>query len=120
MSLSWLPLDPGQQALDVLLLQSAAAPDAKARRGVAIAVEIVSDRPFFEHLDDLLGHRGLIVSRKAIVPVAGELHAHTGVGAHGGIGDHVLQPRSGFDPVLHDLGVGVGAFDPPPCCATFP
>src|SRR6185312_815032 len=70
------PVDPRQQALDVLLLDRATAPDAQAWRRVAVAVEVVGDVHFLERRGDLLRHRGLFLGGETLVPVTLEDHAH--------------------------------------------
>src|SRR5215475_3629063 len=58
------PVEPRQQCLKVALLHRGAAPDAQARRGVAIGADVVARLLVFQQVGHLLGGGGLLVGRE--------------------------------------------------------
>src|ERR1700761_2495069 len=59
------PVEPGAQSLDVRGLDRRAAPDAQARRGVAVAADVEGHALLLEQRSELLGEVGLGRFRRA-------------------------------------------------------
>src|SRR6516164_6177859 len=57
------PVEPRQQGLQITLLDGGAAPDAQARRGVAIGTDVVARLLALQEVGHLLGRGGLLVGR---------------------------------------------------------
>ncbi len=103
------PVDPLRQQRDVLGIHRGAAPDAQARRRVAVVREIVAGAFLLHQRDELLGEVGLRIGRERGDRGIDHLQAHRGVGADRRILRQEIDPRRLRLPVGEHLGVGVGA-----------
>ena len=75
------PVEPGQQRLDVGGLDRRAAPDAQARRRVAIGADVVGHALLFQQRRQLLRRLGLLLRRQRREPGRDDLQADRGAGA---------------------------------------
>src|SRR5712691_9203576 len=62
------PVEPRQQGQKIALLHRGAAPDAQARRGVAVGAKVVARLFALEQVGHLLGGSGLLVGRQGGEP----------------------------------------------------
>ncbi len=103
------PVEPGAERLDVGGVDGGAAPDAQARRRVAVAGDVVGDALGLEELGHALDEVALarLVERRDLR--VDDPQADRGVRARRRVGDEVLDPRGPVDPGLQRREVGVGA-----------
>ena len=105
------PVEPVGQRLDVGGLDRRAAPDAQARRRVAIGADVVGDLLLFEQRRPALGEGGLRVGgERGDLPDRRPSGRRWCWSASRGLGEEV-DPGGLGDPVGERFGVGVGARD---------
>src|ERR1700722_17552478 len=75
------PVEPGRQRFEVGGLHRAAAPDAQARRGVAIGGGVEGHAFLFQKVGELLGELRLAGGRERGDPAVDDLQADAGIGA---------------------------------------
>src|ERR1022692_4567797 len=105
------PVEPGRERLDVARFRRRPAPDAQARRGVAVIGDVVGDAFLLEQAGERLGERRLFVGRQPGHRRIDHLQAHRGVRTLARVVGEMGDPRRGRDPVGERLGVGVRARD---------
>src|SRR5579863_1060788 len=102
-------VEPASQRLDVGGLDGRAAPDAQARRRVAIGADVEGDLLLLDETRDSLRERGLPVGGKRGDNGIDELQADAGVRAGFGDPGQEIDPRRARDPIGDNFCVRVGA-----------
>src|SRR5690606_28620414 len=97
--------------LDVRGLDGRAAPDAQARRRVAIAADVEGDLFFLEPSGDVLRDRGLTLGVEAGEPRIGELQADRGARTSLRPLGQEIDPGGPLDPGGDGPEIGFGAPD---------
>src|SRR3954453_20023020 len=101
------PVEPRPERFDVGGVDGRPAPDAQARRRIAIRGDVVGRVFAFEQLADSLlpGAIGVVVGAVC------KLQADRGVRADRTIGRQMLDPVCSSHPLIERCGIGVGARD---------
>jgi hypothetical protein len=97
------PVEPGPERLDVGGVDGRAAPDAQARRGVAVAGDVEGGAFLLEQLHGHLLDPGFVGA------VDGQ--ADAGLRADRRVGGEVAEPVARFDDAVERGGIGVAARD---------
>src|SRR5690606_5498571 len=109
------PIEPRQQRLNVRGIDRGAAPDAQARRRVAITTDVVGGPLGFQQLRHALDEIALTRVVEGCDPGIGETQADGGVRACCRAGDEVLDPGGAVGPGLNGghvrIGAGAGGID---------
>ena len=94
------PVEPGPERLDIGGVDGRAAPDAQARRGVAIAGDVVGGAFLLEQAGDLLDE-GLVGALDG--------QADAGLRARRRIGGEMAEPVALRDDLVERRGIGVAS-----------
>src|SRR5450830_1079456 len=105
------PVEPGRERLDVARFRRRPAPDAQARRRVAVIGDVVGDAFLLQQAGERLGERRLIVGRQPRYHRIDHLQADRGVRAFARFIGEMGDPGRDRHPVGQNLGVGVRARD---------
>src|SRR5271169_712534 len=103
------PVEPQRERLDVGPFDGRAAPDAQARRRVAIGIDVVSDAFLVERRRDALNEGGLCVGRQPADVRIDDFQADRRVRAQRRIGRQKIDPVGARHPIGDGLGIGGGA-----------
>src|SRR5437762_13594905 len=87
------PVEPQRERLDICALDRRTAPDAQARRRIAVSIDVVSDALLLERGGDALDEAGLRFGGKFCHRWIDHPQAHRGVGPQRRIAREKLDPR---------------------------
>ena len=102
------PVDPWQERADIRQLDRRTAPDAQARRRVAIGTDIISNTFSLEPFGD-----GFCKTSAVGDAGIGEFQADRRIRARGRIGGKVINPVMRGHEFTDRPGIGIGARDQP-------
>src|SRR5450830_1406709 len=105
------PVEPGRERLHVARFRRRPAPDAQARRRVAVIGDVVGDAFLLEQAGQRLGEGRLIVCRQPRHRRIDHFQADRSVRAFAWLIGEMTDPGRDRQPVGQNLGVGVRARD---------